>query len=267
MHWLDALALCRRQRQPCVLLTVLHARGHAPRDAGAKMVFSLERSWGSIGGGNLEETALKHARMLVNAGGTQPETFTIRLSDKAEVEFGVQCCGGEVSVLCEPMPVAPAVAICGMGHVGLELATILVRHPLEVHLIDSRLGMLGSERLAPLEQGNASVHTHHAPVPESVLAALPEATHLLIMTHDHAEDLALCDSALRHDHLASIGLIGSQAKWKRFQKQLLAQGHSAEDLSRINTPIGIPGLRSKEPAVIAVSVAASLLLSFEKRQP
>ncbi len=41
-------------------------------------------------------------------------------------------------MLLEPLPVVPSVAIFGIGHVGLELARILARHDLELHLIDSR---------------------------------------------------------------------------------------------------------------------------------
>ena len=36
-------------------------------------------------------------------GPTAPETFVAQLSDKAPFQHGVQCCGGEVSVLLEPL--------------------------------------------------------------------------------------------------------------------------------------------------------------------
>jgi xanthine dehydrogenase accessory factor len=100
-------------------------------------------------------------------------------------------------------------------------------------------------------------------VPELVLGLVPRGTHVLVMTHDHAEDAALCDTALRCGHLASIGLIGSSAKWSRFRQRLAAEGHSPADLGRITTPIGLPGLVGKEPATIAVSVAADLVRVLE----
>jgi xanthine dehydrogenase accessory factor len=84
------------------------------------------------------------------------------------------------------------------------------------------------------------------------------------MTHDHAEDAALCDAALRSPALGTIGLIGSAAKWSRFRQRLTEAGHTAEALRRITTPIGLPGLRGKDPATIAVSVAAALVQSFEQ---
>ena len=79
------------------------------------------------------------------------------------------------------------------------------------------------------------------------------------MTHDHAEDFALCDAALRCEHLASIGLIGSAAKWRRFQQGLGVEGHEAAAIARIQCPIGRPELVSKDPATIAVGIAADLL--------
>ena len=263
--WWQAVAGLRSAREPGVLVTVTEVRGHAPREAGAKMVVSAATTWGSIGGGNLEEEAVRRARELVSGGGSAPVTFTASLSDKAPVQHGVQCCGGEVTVLLEPLAVVPSVAIFGVGHVGLELARILARHDLDLHLVDSRSAHLTEAELAPLADAVAAVHTHHVPViPELVLGELPRGTRVLVLTHDHAEDLAIIDAALRSDHLGSIGLIGSSAKWARFRSTLL-DSFPADVVDRVETPIGLPGVTaSKDPAAIAVSVAAALLASFSR---
>jgi xanthine dehydrogenase accessory factor len=93
-----------------------------------------------------------------------------------------------------------------------------------------------------------------------VLEQLPRGAHVVIMTHDHAEDFALCDAALRLPQpLGSIGLIGSSVKWTRFRAMLSERGHSAETIGRIACPIGLPGITGKDPAVIAVAVASALL--------
>jgi len=99
----------------------------------------------------------------------------------------------------------------------------------------------------------------HAPVPESALADLTPGAHVLVMTHDHVEDLAVVDQALRSDRIGSIGLIGSASKWARFRKKLHELGQTDDDLARVTTPIGIPEVAGKQPAVIAVSVAARIL--------
>jgi len=263
VNWLRAVERLRRDRRPGVLVTVASVRGHAPREAGAKMVVAEDGAWDTIGGGNLEATAIARARELIADGRRAPETLSVALSDKAASEHGQQCCGGEVSLLLEPLLVVPSVAIFGLGHVGMELARILARRDLELHLVDSRADLLEPERLRPLDDALARIHVHHAPVPELVLGQVPPGTHVLVMTHDHAEDAALCDVALRCGHLGSIGLIGSASKWRRFQTILAREGHTPEAIARITSPIGMPDLSGKDPSTVAIGVAAALLQSLE----
>jgi xanthine dehydrogenase accessory factor len=264
MDWLKAVEHLRSVREHGVLVTVVAVRGHAPRGAGAKMVVAADRTWGSVGGGNLEAVAVVRARALLGEGAVSPELLPMTLSDKVPYQHGVQCCGGEVTLLLEPLPVVPAVAVFGVGHVGLELARILARHDCELHLVDSRPEQLTPERLSVLDDALARVHVHHVPVlPELVLAELPRGAHVLVMTHDHAEDAALCDAALRTPHLGSIGLIGSAGKWARFRRKLADEGHPPEAIERITTPIGLPGISGKDPSTIAISVAAALVATFE----
>jgi xanthine dehydrogenase accessory factor len=90
---------------------------------------------------------------------------------------------------------------------------------------------------------------------------------VVIMTHDHAEDFALCDAALRLGQpLGSIGLIGSSVKWTRFQAQLAELGHGPAAIALITCPIGRPGITGKDPAIIAVAVAAGLLENLPASQ-
>jgi xanthine dehydrogenase accessory factor len=261
MDWLRAAAQLRDSGQPGVLVTVTAVRGHAPRDAGAKMVVGPSRSWGSIGGGNLEEVAISRARAMIADGSTEVVTETTRLNPHQRTEFGRQCCGGEVSVLFEPLPVRPTIAIFGVGHVGFEIARIVSRWDVRLQLVDSRAEELDPLRLVEITDGDADVEIHRAVVGETVLERLPRGAHVLIMTHDHAEDFALCDAALRlpEGHLGSVGLIGSKAKWSRFEVNLAAEGHDRQRIAGISCPIGLPSIQGKEPAVIAVSVAAALM--------
>ncbi|AKU16857.1 xanthine dehydrogenase accessory protein XdhC [Luteipulveratus mongoliensis] len=266
MDWLDGVTELHASGQAGVLVTVAIARGHTPREAGAKMVVSLDRTWGSVGGGNLEAEAIERGRSMLQEALGPPSLLDVALNDRAPHKHGRQCCGGQVTLLFEPLTVAPTVAIFGVGHVGLELARILGRLDVRLVLIDSRPEQLADERLRPALDGPATVDVRHLPVPEAALADLPPGSHVLVMTHDHAEDAALCDSALRRTDLGSIGLIGSSAKWQRFRKTLGEQGHTEADLARITTPIGVPGVGGKEPATIALSVAAALLPLLTTRQ-
>ncbi|MFZ2047415.1 MAG: XdhC family protein, partial [Trebonia sp.] len=142
MDWLRAVQQLRDNREPGVLVTVIEVRGHAPREAGAKMVVSREASWGSVGGGNLEATAVARAREMMSSGAAGPQTCELQLNPHAHTEHGRQCCGGSVRMLLEPLAVRPVVALFGIGHVGYELARILSRLPVQLLLVDSRAEQL-----------------------------------------------------------------------------------------------------------------------------
>ncbi len=267
MDWLSALQGLRAERSPAVLATVTEVRGHAPRDAGAKMVVGTEATWDSIGGGNLEASVIERARVMLAAGTGVPKPLEFSLNEHAAARHGRQCCGGVVRVLLEPFLARPTVAVFGVGHVGYELGRILSRLPLTLHLIDSRADQVDPGRLAVVTAGAADVRLVASPVPDTVLGTLPPGSHVLIMTHDHSEDFLLCDAALRRGDLSSVGLIGSRAKWSRFRQRLRAEGHGEAAIDTITCPIGLPGLAGKAPAVIAISVAADLLRTLALGEP
>lgn len=256
--WWEAVGDLAARGVPFVVVTVAEVRGHAPRDAGSKMVVPLEGPVvGSVGGGSLERSAELQARTMLAEGARAPVLRRTRL-DRHTGEHGVQCCGGEVSLLLEPVhPARPVVAVFGAGHVGRALATVLQVLPLDVRLVDSRPDELAA--VATGRIGAADVTAVPAPVPDVVARDLPAGSHVLVMTHDHAEDLAVLDVCLRRDDLGLLGLIGSASKWRTFRAQLAALGHDDAALDRVTTPIGLPGVPGKSPAAIALATAAQLL--------
>src|SRR5687767_14928763 len=71
---------------------VLETRGSAPREPGTRMWVSAAEVRGTIGGGNLEYTALKIAReMLFSSEARKERRFALGDS------LG-QCCGGSVTL-------------------------------------------------------------------------------------------------------------------------------------------------------------------------
>ncbi len=83
------------------------------------------------------------------------------------------------------------------------------------------------------------------------------------MTHSHALDLEIVAEALRSQRFAYVGLIGSATKRARFVSQMRAAGLSEAALAQLVCPIGLPGVEGKDPAVIAASTAAQLLMAEE----
>ena len=62
---LDELAVARRTRRPCALITVAATNGSVPRAAGSKMLVYLDgASSGTIGGGKFESLVLEEAAAL-----------------------------------------------------------------------------------------------------------------------------------------------------------------------------------------------------------
>lgn len=259
MRWFEALAKLTHEQTPLVMVTLVSVRGHAPREAGAKMLVTPEHVFDTIGGGNLEQSMVEKARILLTQYITEPQLHIVRLTENASTDYGVQCCGGEVTVLLEPLITArPTVAIFGVGHVGLALAKVLSILPIHVWLIDSRHEMLEPSRLK-LQDTHARIHVQHLPILDGVVQDLPSGSHVVIMTHDHAEDLFVLEICLKRNDLGFIGLIGSEAKWRNFKKKLLSQGFTLADVSRVTTPIGIPEITSKQPEAIAIATAAQLV--------
>ena len=265
--WLATLiAELRASRDPIVRVEVAATRGSAPRDAGACMLVSAEREWGTIGGGHLEHVATYTARaMLPGLGGsTRRDRFSLGAS------LG-QCCGGIVELAFQrydgadlasleemlaargdDVPGETALWLFGAGHVGRALVNVLAELPFRITWIDSREAMLPREL-------PAGVRALHSPHPAEEVKDMPAGAWALVMTHSHDEDLALCEALLADGRFHWAGVIGSGPKTARFRQKLAQRGFSGDAIARLTMPIGIASIASKEPAAIAVAVAAQLL--------
>jgi xanthine dehydrogenase accessory factor len=150
----------------------------------------------------------------------------------------------------------PNVWLYGAGHVGQALARVLATLPLRLTWIDSRPELLPNEMAE-------SVRMMVSSDPAATVVDAPRGTRFLVMTHSHPLDYALCQAVLERSDQPWIGVIGSKSKSARFRSRLLQEGLSREQAGRLICPIGIGGIDSKLPAVIAISVATQLLQTFE----
>jgi xanthine dehydrogenase accessory factor len=98
-----------------------------------------------------------------------------------------------------------------------------------------------------------------APDPAAVAAQAPAQAFHIVMTHSHPLDLAICHAVLARGAFGHLGLIGSRTKRARFLKRLRELGIAEEQLAWLACPIGVAGIEGKQPAIIAVAVAAELL--------
>jgi xanthine dehydrogenase accessory factor len=157
----------------------------------------------------------------------------------------------------EPLgALARTVYLFGAGHVGRALALALAPLPFAVRWIDPRRDAFPAH--APL-----NVTLIHASEPATELASAPDNALIVVMTHSHAVDLEIVAEALRVERFGYVGLIGSATKRARFLTQMRTAGLTEVQLARLVSPIGVPGLDSKDPAVIAASTAVQLLTVSE----
>ena len=255
----------RLATEPAVLVTVVAAHGSVPREAGAWMAVFAQGEVGTIGGGQLEWQAMAQSRQVLQGLAGLPPEQRVALGPSLG-----QCCGGAVALGFEwlsaqdlPLlqqrltPVLSPVALFGGGHVGRALVQVLSHLPFAVRWIDSRDEVFPTH-LPP------QVQTEHSDPVQAAVADLAPASQVLIMSFSHAQDLdvvAACLQRLRlQDDLPFIGLIGSATKWATFQRRLTDRGFSQPEIQRVTCPIGLPGIRGKQPEVIAVAVAAQLLM-------
>jgi xanthine dehydrogenase accessory factor len=152
---------------------------------------------------------------------------------------------------------ASAVYLFGAGHVGRALALALAPLPFAVRWIDSR-------REAFPARAPANVAMFHVHEPASVLAGAPDGALIVVMTHSHALDLDIVAAALKAERFGYVGLIGSMTKRARFLSQMRDAGVTEAMLMRLTCPIGVPGIVGKDPAVVAASTAAQLLMASER---
>ncbi len=144
----------------------------------------------------------------------------------------------------------------GAGHVGRALVLALAPLPFTITWIDPR-----PDAFPQLVPANCRC-VQQADAPEALRGA-PDGSFILVMTHSHALDLAVVHKALAEDRFGYVGLIGSASKRARFRRLLGEAGLGPERVDAMSCPIGIAGITSKLPAVIAASVASDLLIRDE----
>jgi xanthine dehydrogenase accessory factor len=150
------------------------------------------------------------------------------------------------------VPALPRLAIFGAGHIGQAVARAFAPLPFALTWLASR------EDLRP-ETGMARARLMAEDALEAWIAQAPAGGLYAVFTHSHDLDYRLTRAVLRRGDFAYLGLIGSATKRARFERRLRDDGLGDADLACLTCPLGLTALRSKQPAVIAVALAAQLL--------
>ncbi|HXH02783.1 MAG TPA: xanthine dehydrogenase accessory protein XdhC [Candidatus Competibacteraceae bacterium] len=238
--WLMRLAEWQRAARPAWLARL------ADYEAAGTLLVGAAEVHGSLGDAELTVRVTAQLRALLAAGDDQPRLAGLDGSPDPGVGRGP-------ALLLEPLlPDAFHIALFGAGHVGRALVRVLEGYPCRITWVDNRAEQF-PVALPP------QVTVRYVAEPAAVVDELPPDAFYLVMTHDHALDLEICARVLLRHDIRYCGLIGSQSKRNNFERRLKQRGLTAADLERLTCPIGIPGIRDKHPAAIAIAVAAELL--------
>jgi xanthine dehydrogenase accessory factor len=142
--------------------------------------------------------------------------------------------------------------VFGGGHVGKAVVKALADLPFKVRWLDGR------DDIFPAQIPDNVTMVQCQDLPGEVSEASPDTT-FVVMTHSHELDEEICHAVLERGDFAFLGMIGSVSKRRRIAHRLGKRGIEKTALERLICPIGLPGIAGKEPATIALSLAAQLM--------
>ena len=235
----------KKNRTPYCVATIIKSQGSSPRHIGTKMIVTESSSFGTIGGGALEEKVIEDAR----------EQMRHRSSTCKNYPLGAmlgQCCGGEVEVFFEPNFPKKPMFVFGAGHIAEHLCPMLMELGFHVTLIDERPERITLPRFE-------TVHERWNELPSDIMKKINfyDDTHIIVITHEHKHDEEIVRFCL-DKKFKYLGCIGSRHKWKRFKERYHAQGIPDELFKRVTSPIGLD-FGSETPFEISVSICAELI--------
>lgn len=151
------------------------------------------------------------------------------------------------------------IILCGGGHV--SLATLAVAKLAEFHVtvLEDRPDFAQMARGAGADVVICDDFAHGLSELETDLD-----TYVVIMTRGHRHDMDCLKQILTKDY-AYLGMMGSRSRVKKIREQLKEDGFSAERISGLHAPVGLP-ISAVTPAEIAVSVLAEIIQEKNQRK-
>lgn len=256
MDVFEELVEVRRKGEKAALCTIVEVQGSIPSFQSAKMLIKQDGSMtGTIGGGCTEAEVWNAAREVIEA--EQPRMLTFNLGQDAAYDNGL-ICGGQLNVYVEPVLPIPTAYIFGGGHISKSLSKVATLAGFRTGVIDDR------EQYANRERFPEAVEVH-ADDYEKVFPQLEvnNSSYLIIVTRGHRDDMKVLGWAAR-SQARYVAMIGSKRKTIEVCKQLLADGVTLEQLSRVHAPMGFD-IGAITPEEIAVAVVAEMI--HHRRRP
>jgi xanthine dehydrogenase accessory factor len=253
---LEILQRLNQESRDYAEIWVVGMRGSNPTEIGAQCLITSDGiAWGTVGGGKIEAKVIETAKEALNSNSC-PVSFVKTWNLQKDIGMS---CGGEMTLAFSVHRTnSVQIQIFGAGHVSKELCHVLTWLNFRVHVIDPRSEWL--DRIASSSSDTQSLLKKSLVKDYAdALNSVHLATGVILVTQGHSTDLPLLNSILRLQSLPKyVGVIGSQAKRVRLERELIEMGVSKDRLNHFECPMGLD-IGTSQPREIALSVAARIL--------
>jgi xanthine dehydrogenase accessory factor len=253
--WLKSLNEWQAKGIPCAIATIVKAEGSTPRQAGAKMVISINGDIaGSVGGGTVEYECMKLVKTVISENKPVLKEFSLKEEDEGGKPSSGTC-GGDVTVFIEPVLTKSEIFIFGAGHIAEKLGALCRILEIPYRVFDDRKDFLTTERFPDAAE---LIHGDFSAISASVK---PGATsYCVIMTYGHSHDEVCLEQLVKMKDLPYIGMIGSPKKVEIIVDNLKKRGVLID--KRVYTPVGLKIGRNL-PQDIALAILSEIRLLME----
>ena len=220
-------------------------------------------AWKGLGTLKPEERAVLLTRLagdseqvLLRPGETSPAPEMTEKLDKLWRGGGTEklTMRGE-TWFAESLAPDPLLLIVGASPIAVELCAMAVRTGFRAVIVDPRRDFARTELFPAAERV-----VHQWPAEGLAAAGMDEHSFVAVVAHDAKLDIPALTAALRAK-CRYIGLLGSLSTRETRYAALQESGFAPAEVARIRGPIGLKHMGGIEPAEIAVSILAELIMA------
>jgi xanthine dehydrogenase accessory factor len=150
--------------------------------------------------------------------------------------------------------VAPplTLVIVGAGQIAMTLTRLARELEMRTIIVDGRERYATADRFPDADEVRVGM-------PSEIVAGITPTKNVVIVlvAHDYKYELPVLRHVLRLP-VGYIGMLGSRKRGAAMREMLAAEGFTADELSRVHTPIGLD-LGGKRPEEVALSILAEIV--------
>ncbi len=207
------------------------------------------RTYGTIGGGEMERILVKEAVKALKQGpkivqfalGVKPEKGAFEVDSK---------CGGETKVFLDVIKPEPRLIIIGSGFIGKALSDFAIKAGFKVLVID--------DAPSATTENFPSVDLYNGPYEDELKRVKAETNDFVAIVHGESQYELKALRQMLAQKPAYIGLLGSTHKHREHTEQLIKEGYIRAEVAKIKGPIGLD-IHAESPEEIAISILAELI--------